>query len=579
MILEKVNIEDFKSIKKLNISLHELTCIVGKNESGKSAILEAISFLNFSKYKLSLSHTNKNSNRYDENKFPLIVGYFLLGEEDKNDINDLLPIQFNDKKVAIPKQEINPKWIRITVNGDKKESLILDLILGNNKPYDLNLKYTESEIASIKTQLLELLPLIELFTNDALTLTPITLQQITEKQGSFESFQRLFAIGGLRNTELLNASNIEKLDDRLHVISEKITDLLRKNYTQDKLIRVEVKFTGNQFLLKFIDASKRSYSITERSLGFQYFFAFLINKTFSNRISEQNNLFLLDEPGISLHPEGARDLIKIFENMAHNDQVVYTSHNPFLAYRKKPDNLILARKDVNKGTELITKIYQNKYQVLRKELGLLLNDSFLMNDINIVVEGNADKYIIHYLIHEEVDFEDLTWVHIFSADSASEIIPSVRYLDSLGLKGVCLLDSDKAGLNEIKKPKFHSHISNKKNWSHITLNEILKDSEERTIEDMVNPSKFVEAFNEYYQEQKETIEWKKEFEPLVVSNYKMPILELINKHYNEFADGGINKIAIFRKFTQLNPYERNMEYYKNLKEIILIIKERVNKLG
>lgn len=578
MRLERVVIEDFKSIKKLNITLHDLTCLVGKNESGKSAILEAISFLNSAKYKLTLGHTNKNSKRYDKDDFASIIGYFLLTEEDNQNISDAFPIQFDEKKNAIPKTQLNYKWIRITVKGEKPENISLDLVSGNNKTYDFPYNHTVQEILDLEKKLNSLIPIIELFTTDNLSLAPITIEELKAKNASHESFRRLFAIGGVQNFNSLNVAHLEKLDDKLSTIGEKLTSLLQKNYKQDKSLKVDVKFVGTKFMIKFVDASKRTYSITERSLGFQYFFAFLINKTYLNTISEEKNLFLLDEPGTSLHPEGARDLIQIFEDIVKEDQIIYTTHNPFLAYRKKPDNLILAVKDDKKGTEILTKTFTNKYQVLRKELGLLLNDSFLVNDINLVVEGNADKYILHYIIHEDDDLDDLTWVHIFSADTASEIIPSVRYLDSLDLRGVVLLDSDAAGKKEIQKPKFKKHILDKRNWSHLTHDENLKDGTERTIEDMLLAQKYVEAYNEYYTEQKETIEWTKPFSPLTVSKYSIPILDIINPHFKEFCSGGINKIAVLRKFTQLNPYDTNVGFYKDLKNILLEIKQRVLKL-
>jgi len=578
MKLDKIRVENFKSIKALTVNLHDLTCFVGKNESGKSAILEAISFLNFKKYKLSTDYTNKSSSKYNSEGFSTIKGYFILDKKDNLDLEDLFPLQFDETNKAIPKRKLNFKWIRLIVKGDKATDVEVDFILGNNNPSNIMSKYSKIEKEKIKERVIsEFLPEIEIFTNDSLTLSPITLQEYQQKRGSYPSFSRLFEIAGL--TDVTNISKKpERFSHKLDSAAKEITKLLTNAYKQDESLRVVIQYFGNQFMIKFEDESERSYSLTERSLGFQYFFAFLINKTYLNKIDKKQYIFLLDEPGVSLHPEGARNLINIFEDISKEDQLFYTTHNPFLAFRKKPDNLILVTKSSKKGTGLVTKVYTNKYQILRKELGLLLNDSFLVNDINLVVEGNADKFILHDIIHEDNEFEPLTWLHIFSADTASEIIPSIRYLDSLGLKGVALLDSDKAAKNEIKKPKFKKHILEKDNWSHLTLNEVFKDEEERTVEDMLDPVKYVKAYNEYYKEQKDTIEWKKPFTALTPQKYSVPILDMITPHYKGFAEGSINKIAVLRKFTQLNPYDNNEESYKNLKKLLLVIKDRVLKL-
>ncbi len=574
MILERVVIEDFKSIKKLNVVLHNLTCLIGKNESGKSAIIDAISFLNFPKYKIKQEFVNKNSRRYDTDSFPSIMGYFLLDRDDNEALELTIPFEFDEKKTA-KQNDFSFKWLRVSINGNKIEDVDIDLLHGNNRTLKVSSRATGTELKSLKEKLFKnIIPHIELFNNDSLILNPITIEQLQNEEESSESFSRLFAIGGVKNPASLNVANVDKLDDKLSVVSEKITQLLQENYNQDKTLRVEVKYVANKFLLKFKDDSRRSYNINERSFGFQYFFAFLINKTFLND-SENRNIFLLDEPGVSLHPEGARDLIKIFENITKIDQIVYSTHNPFLAYRKKPDNLILVRKNGHDGTELITKIYSNKYQVLRKELGLMLNDSFLINDINLVVEGNSDKYLLHYVIHEDEELEPLTWLHIYSADTVTEIVPSVRYLNSLGLKGFVLMDADAASKAEIAKPKFKRNIIDEHNWDYATVNKIIDDDQSRTIEDLLPLEKYVEAYNAYYIEEADTIEWKKPFKPLKSQAYKSPIVDQVKKHFHGFADGDINKIAIFRKFVKTNRYEDQSRDYIQIKAVLLFIKSKI----
>mgnify|MGYP000107771886 CR=1 FL=1 len=577
MFLERVVIEDFKSIKKINLTLHDITCLVGKNESGKSSILDAISHLNYYNYILSADKINKNSKRYDLDKLPTITGYFLLDEYDLEYLEKTIPFKFDENGKSI-ENKFSYKWLRLKVEDEDTDNIEIEFIYGNNKSVKLRDKVESESYEEVKEVIFEeLIPNIELFTNDSLIIKPLTFEELIQTSSETLSFRRLFHIGGINDINLLKVVNVEKLYDRLTSVNEQLTELLQKNYKQDKSLRVEITYVGDKFILKFKDDSKRSYNLSDRSVGFQYFFAFLINKTFLNNFENKQNLFLLDEPGVSLHPEGARDLVKIFEEIVKKDQIVYTTHNPFLVYRNKPDNLILVKKG-NDGTELITKVYTNKYQILRKELGLLLNDSFLVNDINLVVEGNADKFILHFLIHEDIELEELSWIHIFSADTATEVVPSVRYLNSLGLKGVVLLDSDDAGLNEINKPKFKTYVIDNKNWDYLTLNEKINDKNKRTIEDMIDQQSYLDAYNSYYAFVADTVEWKKEFEPIDIKKYKIPILDTINDHFKNYADGGINKIAILRELTKLYPYESNQDKYQNLKEILNSIKSIVSKL-
>ena len=62
MKLKTVEIYDFKSIsyEKLEIQSNQI-CLVGKNESGKSSIISAISYLNILETELDTSLLNKGS--------------------------------------------------------------------------------------------------------------------------------------------------------------------------------------------------------------------------------------------------------------------------------------------------------------------------------------------------------------------------------------------------------------------------------------------------------------------------------------------------------------------------------------
>ena len=80
MKLKSVEIYDFKSIsyEKLDINTNQL-CLVGKNESGKSSIILAISYLNILDTELKTSLLNKSSKNYP-NGLPLIIGTFQLNK-------------------------------------------------------------------------------------------------------------------------------------------------------------------------------------------------------------------------------------------------------------------------------------------------------------------------------------------------------------------------------------------------------------------------------------------------------------------------------------------------------------------
>ena len=72
-------------------------------------------------------------------------------------------------------------------------------------------------------------------------------------------------------------------------------------------------------------------NLDDRSAGFVWLFSFVIwfNQVRSN-IGE-NLVLLLDDPGLSLHANAQKDLLRYFEErLAPEYQIIYTTHSPFM---------------------------------------------------------------------------------------------------------------------------------------------------------------------------------------------------------------------------------------------------------
>ncbi|MBK7307459.1 MAG: hypothetical protein IPI88_10755 [Chitinophagaceae bacterium] len=94
-------------------------------------------------------------------------------------------------------------------------------------------------------------------------------------------------------------------------------------------------------------------------------------------------------------------------------------------------------KKAGAGSKVNRKPFLNKYQLVRQELGIMLNDSFLIGDVNIVVEGNTEKLALHRLFYEP-DFTNLQWLNIYNADGVNNVSQALNYLgkNNLNLSGL-----------------------------------------------------------------------------------------------------------------------------------------------
>ncbi|MDA0176253.1 AAA family ATPase [Mesoflavibacter profundi] len=536
MKLKSIEIYDFKSIsyEKLEIQSNQV-CLVGKNESGKSSIISAISYLNILETELETSSLNKGSDRYP-NGLPIIIGTFSLSKNVYSKlfklISEYLPIE---DLSSLSKQSENCKLqLKRWGNGISNISIS---ILSSGK-FGLKLSDKISELAKFYDSFFQdIYPEIEYFENEDLLIEPSTIEELLGSDKKFETFRKLLVIGGCNDFNDLNNSDINFVTTYLSDIEIELNQIFKKHYKQDQSIKIKiVPALGDKLNLIIRDSSNKSFSINERSPGFQYYFSFLVNKLYTKKVSgNKNNIILLDEPGHSLHPKGAKDLLKSFDEISESSQILYTTHNPFLAVRNCVDSLIFVNKSAKDGTKINRKPFLNKYQLLRRELGIMLNDSFLIGDINLVVEGNTEKLAFHRLFQFE-KYRDLEWMNIYNADGVNNIPQAINYLgkNNLKLSGITILDSDSEA-NDVKKVKAYKNNIKEDNWEEVEINAVFNDQKTRTFEDLFPQDLYIQAYNNYCKSLKTLEVFEKEhidFE--LTKEIETPIINTLSTYFKTF---------------------------------------------
>ncbi len=513
MKLLTARIIDFKSIKDLTIHFkNNSTCLIGKNESGKSSIIEALQYFNY--YKLfdnNFKLKNKKSPKYNK-ELPHIKGTFKINinEIPKENISEFLELfTVSTQKIwnsyyAIKDLDLFYTFFRW---GDGVENLEIEIYSADNTLDKINLLSVLTSEKQ-KNKAIELfselfMPVIELYTDEELKIKPATVEDLKGESAEFETLRRLLKLCGCDDFSVFDSEDDYHIGEILGKVKDEFTALFSKHYNQDKSIKFELSFLRNKIILQIYDSTDARYSIDERSPGFKYFFAFLINKSFLTKDSKKPIIFLLDEPGANLYPHGCKSLLKTFEEFSLTNQLIYTTHNIFLTLRDDIDSLIFTKKDSEKGTSIEKQSYKNKYQIFRKELGILLNDSFLIGNINIIVEGDTEHFVLRQLVSElaskNEEFSSLEWLNIYDAGGVSEVQNALRYLNSLGdeLCGIVLLDSDPAGDKIFNKEAFRKLIDNKR-WFCIRINEVFGDNKIRTFEDLFPQANYIKAYNQHY---------------------------------------------------------------------------------
>lgn len=153
--------------------------------------------------------------------------------------------------------------------------------------------------------------------------------------------------------DLVETTQFEELNAKCEAAALRITDQIFEYWTQNDELKIKVVFSEgksgdpapfNSGAVARARVENGLHGVTvpfsERSAGFIWFFSFLV-KFAQIKKSHGNVILLLDEPGLTLHGTAQKDLLRYFaEQIAPHHQVIWSTHSPFMV---PPDDLASVR--------------------------------------------------------------------------------------------------------------------------------------------------------------------------------------------------------------------------------------------
>lgn len=209
------------------------------------------------------------------------------------------------------------------------------------------------------------------------------------------------------------------------------------------------------------DKRPEEIELERRSTGLQWFLSFFLVFLVESQEAHKGAVLLLDEAGLSLHPLAQRDLIAFFDNLAKTNQIIYTTHSPFLVDTSNIDRAKVVYSD-SEGLTVVSsdlrasddKLNEKSIYAVHAALGLSVSDILLQGCQSIIVEGPSDQNYLNaiklYLIRNQKFAPNMELVFIPSGGVRG--VPGVVSIVS-GKNGdlpLVVLDSDQSG-NDAKK--------------------------------------------------------------------------------------------------------------------------------
>ncbi len=277
--------------------------------------------------------------------------------------------------------------------------------------------YTLEELGSL---FFENLPIFEFF-QDFSSLLPdkIDLEDIIfkkEEVKGYKAVRNYLQVADLK-PEFFDQKNSRILKQKIEKLNKKITVDFHEYWRQSigNKNKIQISFElehydyntpekiGKPYIEFWIkDKDERLYP-KQRSRGVRWFLSFYLElKAFAKK-NHRNRILLIDEPAMSLHARAQEDVLKVFEDIKEDLQVVYTTHSPHLVdidklYRVRA----VQRKDEDLYSEtLIFNTNSFKYassdtlSPIYSLMGEKLNEQqFIQKENNVILEDIATYYYL-----------------------------------------------------------------------------------------------------------------------------------------------------------------------------------------
>jgi len=593
MKLLKYKVMNFRSVKNSGwINCDEVTTLVGINEAGKSNLLLALWKLNPATggiidplHDLPVSELSVLRDKLSETSF--ITAEFEVDEIIRKSISS-----------KVECKEYGLECIRITryydgnysveyPNGKPQstktaEETIEEAITDDNGNEEITKKTITKEVEydenDLVDEIVSALPSFVYYSNYGNLSTKIYLPHVIKwlAGGNIPGIERnedqvrtlrvLFQFVNLKPEEILALGKDPKLVAREQRNDSEPTKQEIEKAEKDKEERTillqsaaakltkdfhdwwqqgEYKFRfvadGEYFAIWVSDSRRQAeVSLDLRSTGLQWFLSFYLIFLVESQYNHKNAILLLDEAGLTLHPLAQKDLSVFFNQLSKNNQIINTTHSPFIVDANNIDRCKVVYVDKQGYTVASDNLRQGQDELNEKSiyavhaaLGLSVSDILLQGCKPVIVEGPSDQIYLNAIKQVLI--------------SKNKISPKeeIVFIPAGGVKGIAgvvsilsgkngelpyvIVDSDQSGQSVISKLKSGLYNSNTERIIEVGEYTNIPNAE---IEDLI-PHKYLDrAINHIFNAVEDD-----DFEPDPKTNIVRQIEDFANRNNIQLEKG------------------------------------------
>ena len=483
MVLVKYRVTDFRSVRDSGwIECDNITTLVGINESGKTNLLLALWKLNPARggeidilHDLPVSKLTDMRNEIAHRKF--ISAVFSMDTESAATLSSAFDYEFKaDTLVEIGRYydghydlsfPIDNKNVFDACSSEELLGAMLkeipSFVYYSNYGNLSSKIYLPNVIRWLKG---ENIPGIETNEDQVRTLRVLFEFVKLDPQEILDLGQdpKMLALARSRNGNVTpTAAEIKRAEDdkeERSLLLQSASKLLTQQFStwwKQGTYRFRFEADGDYFRVWVADNIRTDeVGLELRSTGLQWFLSFYLIFLVESQAQHKNAVLLLDEAGLTLHPLAQKDLAAFFDGLSEKNQIINTTHSPFIIDTSNIDRCrvvyidkegyTVTSSDLRQGADALN---EHSIYAVHAAMGLSVSDIMLQGCQNIIVEGPSDQHYLNaiksFLIREKhiAPKQDL----VFIPSGGVKGVPGIVSL--LGAKAenlpYVILDSDSSG--------------------------------------------------------------------------------------------------------------------------------------
>lgn len=509
MKLKRYCVTNFRSVKESGwIECDDVTTLVGINESGKSNLLLALWKLNPARDgNIDILHdmpvSKLSTYRQTPEKIKFISAEFEIDKESSDQIFSITKCRFEEQSKIIVSRYYDGSYKFEFPDGYQKmfdESILIDSEQDPEvqKQEKKDLFDEEKLNDAIKNEL----PKFVYYSNYGNLSSKIylpnvikwlngkTVQGIEVNEDQVRTLRVLFDFVDLNPEEILELGKdpkelaMKRAGNNSTPPNQKEIDIAEKSKEERSILlqSASVKLTkqfkewwkqgeykfrfeadGDYFRIWVSDNIRPDeVGLELRSTGLQWFLSFYLIFLVESQEQHKDAVLLLDEAGLTLHPLAQKDLAHFFEGLSEKNQIINTTHSPFIIDTSNidrcrvvymdQDGYTVASSDLRQGADALN---AKSIYAVHAAMGLSVSDILLQGCQPVIVEGPSDQYYFNaiksFLIRENkiAPKREMVFVPSGGVKGVSGVV-SILGGKTEELPYV-ILDSDKSGLDAKKK--------------------------------------------------------------------------------------------------------------------------------